>query len=111
MIPSSSKCVFRDNFFALSGFFIQLIVSYFCCSSILDDDRETEMENNLNHVSNIVGELRTMATDMNQEIRIHNKKLDDIAAKVSSLFKFLSVVEYFVIVRPLFMPCRLRTTK
>ncbi|KAM7539108.1 hypothetical protein Aperf_G00000057995 [Anoplocephala perfoliata] len=48
---------------------------------ILDDDRETEMENNLNHVSNIVGELKTMATDMNQEIKIHNKKLDDIAAK------------------------------
>ncbi|KAL5963616.1 Synaptosomal-associated protein 25 [Taenia solium] len=48
---------------------------------ILDDDRETEMEQNLQHVSGIVGELRTMAVDMNQEIAIHNKKLDDIAAK------------------------------
>ncbi|VDD75544.1 unnamed protein product [Mesocestoides corti] len=48
---------------------------------ILDDDRETEMEQNLNHVSNIVGELKTMAVDMNQEIAIHNQKLDVIGAK------------------------------
>ncbi|VUZ49814.1 unnamed protein product [Hymenolepis diminuta] len=48
---------------------------------ILDDDRETEMEQNLGHVSNIVGELKTMATDMNAEIQTHNAKLDDIANK------------------------------
>ncbi|CDS36892.1 synaptosomal associated protein [Echinococcus multilocularis] len=48
---------------------------------ILDDDRETEMEQNLHHVSGIVGELRTMALDMNQEIAIHNQKLDEIASK------------------------------
>lgn len=44
------------------------------------------MEHNLHHVSNIVGELKTMAVDMNQEIAIHNQKIDHIAAKVICLF-------------------------
>ncbi|VDO10474.1 unnamed protein product [Rodentolepis nana] len=49
---------------------------------ILDDDREDEMEQNLGHVSNIVGELKAMATDMNSEIKTHNAKLESMANKV-----------------------------
>lgn len=48
---------------------------------ILDDDREDEMDQNLGQVSNIVGELKAMATDMNSEIKTHNVKLDAMAKK------------------------------
>uniref|UniRef100_A0A0X3PLR3 Synaptosomal-associated protein 25 n=2 Tax=Schistocephalus solidus TaxID=70667 RepID=A0A0X3PLR3_SCHSO len=48
---------------------------------ITNDAREDEMDQNLGHVANVVGELRSMAVDMNNEITVHNRKLDDIYNK------------------------------
>ncbi|VDN37465.1 unnamed protein product [Dibothriocephalus latus] len=48
---------------------------------ITNDAREDEMDRNLGHVANVVGELRSMAVDMNNEIAVHNRKLDDIYTK------------------------------
>jgi len=49
---------------------------------ITDDAREDEMEENLQGVGNILGNLKSMAQDMNQEIDRQNKQIDRIGAKV-----------------------------
>nr|AAP06268.1 similar to GenBank Accession Number U85806 SNAP-25 homolog in Hirudo medicinalis [Schistosoma japonicum] len=48
---------------------------------ITNDDREDEMEQNLQQVSGMVSQLHTMATDMNQEITTHNQIIDRINQK------------------------------
>ncbi|CAH8429072.1 unnamed protein product [Schistosoma turkestanicum] len=48
---------------------------------ITNDDREDEMEQNLQQVSGMVSQLHSMATDMNQEITTHNQILDRIDRK------------------------------
>jgi synaptosomal-associated protein 25 len=51
---------------------------------ITNDAREDEMEQNLHQVEGMVGDLHTMATDMNQEIRTHNEILDRIEKKTDA---------------------------
>ncbi|KAF6768180.1 Synaptosomal-associated protein 25 [Paragonimus kellicotti] len=51
---------------------------------ITNDAREDEMEANLQEVSHIVGDLRVMATDMNQEIREHNEIVERIDQKADA---------------------------
>nr|XP_057912001.1 synaptosomal-associated protein 23-like isoform X2 [Doryrhamphus excisus] len=48
---------------------------------ITDDAREDEMEDNLNAVSGIIGNLKTMAVDMGTEIDKQNKQIDRITDK------------------------------
>ncbi|KAI4895467.1 hypothetical protein NFI96_023965 [Prochilodus magdalenae] len=48
---------------------------------ITDDDRETEMEDNLGQVGSIIGNLKTMALDMGNEIDKQNKTIDRITDK------------------------------
>ncbi|XP_056396857.1 synaptosomal-associated protein 25-like isoform X2 [Hyla sarda] len=50
---------------------------------ITKDSQEDEMEENLNQVGSIVGNLRSMALDMGNEIDIQNKQVDKIMEKVA----------------------------
>ena len=52
-------------------------------SRITGDAREDEMEGNLQGVGNILGNLKSMATDMGTEIKRQNDQLDLIQGKVS----------------------------
>lgn len=49
---------------------------------ITNDAREDEMEDNLEAVGSIIGNLKTMAVDMGSEIDKQNKQIDGITAKV-----------------------------
>lgn len=55
---------------------------FLLCLRVTNDAREEEMEENLAHVSSIVGNLRSMALDMGNEIDMHNAQLEDIRGKV-----------------------------
>ncbi|XP_051887429.1 synaptosomal-associated protein 23-like isoform X2 [Pristis pectinata] len=48
---------------------------------ITNDSREDEMEDNLQQVGSIIGNLKNMAIDMGNEIESQNKKIDNIAEK------------------------------
>ncbi|XP_069798750.1 synaptosomal-associated protein 25-like [Dendropsophus ebraccatus] len=50
---------------------------------ITKDSREDEMEENLTQVSSIVGNLRSMALDIGNEIDIQNKQVEKIMEKVA----------------------------
>lgn len=58
------------------------IVSHFW-RRVTDDAREDEMEENLEAVGSIIGNLKTMAMDMGNEIDKQNRQIDNISAKVS----------------------------
>lgn len=51
---------------------------------ITGDDREDEMDENLGQVANIVGNLKSMAMDMGNEIDTQNRQLDRINAKAEA---------------------------
>ncbi|CAH3025524.1 unnamed protein product [Porites evermanni] len=51
---------------------------------ITGDAREDEMDENLGQVSNIVGNLKSMAIDMGNEIETQNRQLDRINAKAEA---------------------------
>ena len=51
---------------------------------ITDDDREKEMEENIDNVSNMVGNLRNMAIDAGQEIDNQNHLIDRINRKAEA---------------------------
>ncbi|KAM6969353.1 synaptosome associated protein 23.1 [Tautogolabrus adspersus] len=48
---------------------------------ITNDAREDEMEENLDHVGSILGNLKSMALDMGNEIDNQNKQIDNITSK------------------------------
>ena len=56
---------------------------------INDDAREDEMEENMQAVGGILGNLKNMAQDMGSEIEKQNSQLDRINDKVILLFYFL----------------------
>uniref|UniRef100_A0A3B5BIH5 Multifunctional fusion protein n=1 Tax=Stegastes partitus TaxID=144197 RepID=A0A3B5BIH5_9TELE len=58
---------------AISGGFIRRVT---------DDARENEMDENLEQVGGIIGNLRHMALDMGQEIDTQNRQIDRIMEKV-----------------------------
>ncbi len=49
---------------------------------ITNDDREEEMEENMQQVSTMIGNLRNMAADMGTEVENQNRQLDRINLKV-----------------------------
>lgn len=59
-------------------------------SRITNDAREDEMEENLEQVGSIIGNLKTMALDMGNEIDKQNKTIDRINDKASSLYIHIS---------------------
>ena len=56
---------------------------------INNDAREDEMEENMQAVGGILGNLKNMAADMGDEIGRQNKQLDRINAKVCFVRRFL----------------------
>ncbi|OWK03338.1 hypothetical protein Celaphus_00007411 [Cervus elaphus hippelaphus] len=60
---------------AISGGFIRRVTN---------DARENEMDENLEQVSGIIGNLRHMALDMGNEIDTQNRQIDRIMEKVST---------------------------
>ena len=57
------------------------------CFRITDDAREDEMEDNMQQVGSMLGNLKNIAEDMGNEIDKQNKQIDKIGAKV----KFKSI--------------------
>lgn len=53
-----------------------------CVFRVTDDARENEMDENLEQVGGIIGNLRHMALDMGQEIDTQNRQIDRIMEKV-----------------------------
>lgn len=53
-------------------------------AKITNDDRETEMEDNMVQVSTMIGNLRNMAVDMGGEIESQNRQIDRINQKGTS---------------------------
>ena len=49
---------------------------------ITNDAREDEMEENMQQVGSVLGNLKNMATDMGEEIERQNRQLDKVGAKV-----------------------------
>lgn len=52
------------------------------CLRVTNDAREDEMEENLTQVGSILGNLRSMARDMGNEIDMQNVQIDRIQGKV-----------------------------
>ena len=64
---------------------------------INNDAREDEMEDNMQAVGSVLGNLKNMAADMGEEISRQNKQLDRIDRKVIIFsFRFFSVFYVFV---------------
>ncbi|KAJ4922052.1 hypothetical protein JOQ06_021516 [Pogonophryne albipinna] len=53
-------------------------------SKVTEDARENEMDENLEQVGGIIGNLRHMALDMGQEIDTQNRQVDRIMEKADS---------------------------
>ena len=51
---------------------------------VTNDAREDEMEENLAHVGSIVGNLKSMALDMGNEIDVQNVQIERVQGKVAS---------------------------
>lgn len=49
---------------------------------VTNDAREDEMEENLSHVGSIIGNLKSMALDMGNEIDTQNVQIERIGGKV-----------------------------
>lgn len=65
--------------------------TYHCCNPtcfallsdrVTNDAREDEMEENLAHVGSIVGNLKSMALDMGNEIDTQNVQIERVQGKV-----------------------------
>ncbi|KAF3824668.1 hypothetical protein GH733_010002 [Mirounga leonina] len=54
------------------------------CNKVTNDARENEMDENLEQVSGIIGNLRHMALDMGNEIDTQNRQIDRIMEKADS---------------------------
>ncbi|XP_067101946.1 SNARE_SNAP25N and SNARE_SNAP23C domain-containing protein isoform X1 [Osmerus mordax] len=59
----------------------QMIMSGGHIRRVTDDAREDEMEENLGHVGSIIGNLKSMALDMGNEIDTQNVQIDRIQGK------------------------------
>lgn len=58
---------------------------FVCVSRVTNDARENEMDENLEQVGSIIGNLRHMALDMGNEIDTQNRQIDRIMEMVTNL--------------------------
>ena len=65
---------------------MHIITLQYLLFRITNDDREEEMEENMQQVSTMIGNLRNMAQDMGTEVSNQNSQLDRINLKVLPLF-------------------------
>lgn len=61
---------------------LSFLLPGFVWPRVTDDARENEMDENLEQVGGIIGNLRHMALDMGQEIDTQNRQIDRIMEKV-----------------------------
>ena len=75
---------------------MHIITLQYLSFRITNDDREEEMEENMQQVSTMIGNLRNMAQDMGTEVSNQNSQLDRINLKVLPLFDhiYLSISRY-----------------
>lgn len=71
MATESSLCYIFWQLFGLYTTWVCLLVF-----RVTDDARENEMDENLEQVGGIIGNLRHMALDMGQEIDTQNRQID-----------------------------------
>uniref|UniRef100_A0A667XAA9 Synaptosomal-associated protein n=1 Tax=Myripristis murdjan TaxID=586833 RepID=A0A667XAA9_9TELE len=71
--PPSSRVVDEREQMIMSGGHIRRVTN---------DAREDEMEENLTHVGSIIGNLKSMALDMGNEIDMQNIQIDRVRGKV-----------------------------
>ena len=55
-------------------------------SRIVGDEKEAEMEDNMQQIGNMLNNLRNMALDMNAEVADQNEQMDRITVKVDIEF-------------------------
>ena len=67
--------------------------SNFFLNRITNDAREEEMEQNMEQIANMVGNIRNMALDMGGEIETQNRQLDRVNRKAS----FISFCSVFLV--------------
>ena len=70
---------YRGNF----GNGFGAMLNFLTCYRITNDAREDEMEDNMQVVGSVLGNLKSMAADMGGEIDRQNKQLDKIDVKVN----------------------------
>ena len=78
--------IFCHAWFSVDFFVILITRDLFYLFRITNDDREEEMEENMQQVSTMIGNLRNMATDMGTEVQNQNAQLDRINLKVMIFF-------------------------
>ena len=62
----------------------QVMIGGNIITRITNDAREEEMENNVNEVNTMVGNLRNMAIDMADQVETQNQQLDRIKNMAAS---------------------------
>ena len=79
---------------------VQSVLTVCVCVStrVTNDAREDEMEENLAQVGSILGNLRSMALDMRNEIDTQNIQIERIQGKVSGFLGLLFVLIYKIVV-------------
>lgn len=75
---------------------------------ITNDAREDEMEENLQQVSTMIGNLRNMACDMGNEIANQNNQIERIQQKVNDSYSFNQSIEIFLLSRLKWVKCVLK---
>lgn len=87
----------------------KLVLNLWC--RVTNDAREDEMEENLGAVGSIIGNLKTMAIDMGNEIDRQNIQIDNITEKVRVWdFKDVFFINVFTLVKQVQL-CSSRTLK
>nr|XP_020461266.1 synaptosomal-associated protein 25-like isoform X1 [Monopterus albus] len=61
----------------------QMVMSGEYITRVTHDGREAEMEDNMNHISSIIGNVKSMAVDMGQAIDRQNDQIENIQSKVN----------------------------
>ena len=75
---------------------MHIITLQYLSFRITNDDREEEMEENMQQVSTMIGNLRNMAQDMGTEVSNQNSQLDRINLKVLPLFDHIYLSIYII---------------
>lgn len=64
---------------------VSALKNWVFAARVTNDARENEMDENLEQVSGIIGNLRHMALDMGNEIDTQNRQIDRIMEKVRAV--------------------------
>ena len=81
---------------------MHIITLQYLLFRITNDDREEEMEENMQQVSTMIGNLRNMAQDMGTEVSNQNAQLDRINLKVLPIYLiiYIYILHFFLYLIP-----------